>query len=371
MRYNDPITIRDIEAILQAEQDPCISIYLPTTRLSQQTDKDVITLKNLRREAVGQLEERGLSADEIAALMQPVDDLLEDRSFWPRLSDGLALFINPTVAEIFRVPLRLAERVTVGPRFVLKPLLPLLKGGATFYILALSQNAVRLFECSRFSVSEVPTDALPANMAEALEMRGREPDRLPNKQWQGDEGTKNLYRKYFRQIDRELRPLIRSEGAPLVLAGVDYLLPIYRDVSSYRHLATGEITGNPESFRADELHRLALPIVEPILDAPRVGALSKLSESLTNGHGSTDPAEILKAASDGRVATLLLDPNRDLLGNIAPDGTGMKLANGTDGTQIDLCGEAARWTTSNGGELVNCNPGELPDDAFMGATFRY
>lgn len=45
-----------------------------------------------------------------------------------------------------------------------------------------------------------------------------------------EEDLKEDILRYFRQIDRGVEELLKGQRAPLVLAGVDYLLPIYREV---------------------------------------------------------------------------------------------------------------------------------------------
>jgi hypothetical protein len=50
----------------------------------------------------------------------------------------------------------------------MKPLLPLLSGDGQFYILALSQNGVRLLQGTRYSVSEVELEDIPGDLAETL-----------------------------------------------------------------------------------------------------------------------------------------------------------------------------------------------------------
>ena len=58
--------------------------------------------------------------------------------------------------------------------------------------------------------------------------------------------TKDNLLKYFRLIDRGLHDLLRDERAPLVLAGVEYLFPIYREANTYPHLIEEGIPGNPK-----------------------------------------------------------------------------------------------------------------------------
>jgi hypothetical protein len=76
-------------------------------------------------------------------------------------SDGLALFLGPSGLRRFRVPLRLPELVTVGNGFVVRPLLPLLAPDGHFYVMALSQDEIRLFEGTRFGLDELALDGLP------------------------------------------------------------------------------------------------------------------------------------------------------------------------------------------------------------------
>ena len=60
--------------------------------------------------------------------------------------------------------------------------------------------------------------------------------------------TKENLLKYFRLIDRGLHDLFEDERAPLVLAGVEYLFPIYREANTYPRLIEEGIPGNPQGI---------------------------------------------------------------------------------------------------------------------------
>jgi hypothetical protein len=373
MPHHDPITLDDIDALLEKRTGPCLSIFLPTARVTRDTDQDRIQLKNFRAEAFDRLmTEHGLRRPDAEALLLPVDEMLEDESFWPYLSDGLAIFLAPDAHFAFRVAEPFAARLALGQRFVLKPLLPLLSGGGAYYVLAISRNEVRLFEGSRQGASEIQIDEIPKNMAEALRMRGREAERAPNKQWQGDEGQKALYRKYFLQIDRVLRPLYGSRSEPLVIAGVDYLLPIFREATGYRHLLPVGIPGNPERLSPAEIHAKAWPLVEPLLDAPRREALQRLKSLRGTDRVTDDVSTILGAAFDGRVQTLFLDVETDVYGSFDPQ-TRETVVHGTEAEapDIDLGGLAGRWVYARGGEVYAAAQAEIPDARPLTAIMRY
>ena len=55
-------------------------------------------------------------------------------------------------------------------------------------------------------------------------------------------------------ILNELELGISWEHAPLVLAGVEFLHPIFREATTYQHLLEQGLTGNPEGKSAQQLH---------------------------------------------------------------------------------------------------------------------
>lgn len=69
--------------------------------------------------------------------------------------------------------------------------------------------------------------------------------------------------QYFREIDRRLQKILVGETAPLVLAGVDYNLPLFRNATGYGHVLDEGIFGNPEGRPAEELHAAAWEIIKP------------------------------------------------------------------------------------------------------------
>ena len=88
-------------------------------------------------------------------MLEPASKLLQEPYFWQHQSDGLAIFLSANRVRRYRLPLHFEELVVVIDNFYIRPLLPLFTGDGQFYILALSQNDVRLLNGTRYSVSEV------------------------------------------------------------------------------------------------------------------------------------------------------------------------------------------------------------------------
>jgi hypothetical protein len=164
----DVVTHDELEALVRISEGPCVSLFQPTHRVGPDTRTfaraDVIRFKNGLREIEQRLLATGSGSRESGAILEPARALLEDAEFWQYQSDGLALFAAPGFFRTYRVPLTVPELAVVGPRFHVKPLLPLLTGDGLFYVLALSQNAVRMFEATRDRISPLDVTGMPQSL---------------------------------------------------------------------------------------------------------------------------------------------------------------------------------------------------------------
>lgn len=371
MPHTDHVSTDDIDLLLEAQAVPCVSFHLPTSAFTRETDQDQIILKNLRSEAFEQMTAMGLRRPDAEAILLPVDVLLEDASFWPYLSDGLAIYCSPDVHAIHRLPIRFEPVVRVGDRFHLRPLIPLLSESGVFFVITVSQQQVRLYEGTRHHLEPVEVPGLPADMTSALGRLGRERGREPLRRWQGDEGQKLLYRMYFEQLDRALRPEYHRHNDPLIFAGVDYLFPIFKNAICYRKLLDRFVSGNVDKMTPVELHARAWPLVEPVFTEARQTAIATFRALEGTGRTSTDPKTILGAALDGRIQTLFLQDSATLFGAFDEARRVVEIHDTAGSQDLDLMAQAARWAYGTGAALFTGEAAEIPVATPLAATFRY
>jgi hypothetical protein len=185
------------------------------------------------------------------------------------------------------------------------------------------------------------------------------------------EDAKENLLKYFRMIDRALHELIEDERAPLVLAGVDYLFPIYREVNTFPRLIEGGIAGNPKGVSAEALHRSALKIVTPLFQRAENDAVALYRQSSGTGLTSADIGEIVPASVHGRVGSLFVAVGRQRWGKFNPEtGTAALHRQAEEGSE-DLLEIAAIQTFLNGGSVFILPPERMPDASDLIAVFRY
>ncbi|MBD0390536.1 MAG: hypothetical protein ICV54_29560, partial [Nostoc sp. C3-bin3] len=272
-------------------------------------------------------------------------------------------------------------------RFHLKPLMSLLTGDGQFYILALSQNLVRLFQATRFSIREIELEDVPTSIAEAL--RYDDPEKslqfhtgtpqggsgsraaIFHGHGAGNDEQKDNILRYFRQVNDGLQELLENHKSPLVLAGVDYLLPIYRQANSYSYLIDEGITGNPDQLKAEELHTQAWQIVQPYFEAAQNEAIAHYQANLGTGKTASSIQEVVRAAYYRRVESLFVPVGQQKWGMFNPDTSNVEVHSEQKADDEDLMDFAALHTLLNGGTVYAVVPEHVPGDAPLAAVLRY
>jgi hypothetical protein len=375
----------ELKTLLGKHQGLCISIFMPTFRTGTESQQNQIRFRNLLRKAEEKLLAGGLRPQEIKKLMEPAQALPGNVLFWRRQSDGLALFISADLFRCFCLPEAFSELIVAADYFHVKPLLPLLSGDKRFYILALSQKEVRLLEGTERNIREIELESVPKSLAEALQydefgkqIRFRAGtagggDRSTMVSGHGAEidDTKDNLLKYFRLIDRVLHDLLRDERAPLILAGVDFLFPIYREANTYPRLIEEGIPGNPQGIGADVLHRSALKIVAPCFQKAEHDAVEQYRQSSGTGLTSADSREIVPAAFHGRVGLLLVASGRQQWGIVNGESGAVERQEKMGAVSEDLLEVSAIQTFLNGGTVFTLPPEKMPDKSDLAAVFRY
>jgi hypothetical protein len=386
----DLLSKNDLGTLLETRPGWHVSMFMPMIQRGAATQQNPIRCKNLLRQAEEQLLAHGLRPQEAQEILAPVQQLLPNRDFWQRQSHGLAFLMAPQTFRSYRVPLSLDELVVVSQRFHIKPLLPLLSGDGHFFVLALSQKAVRLLQATRFSINEIELPGVPQGMAEALryddvEKKGHH---YPGSQGRPAGGVSPLaghgvgiddathepndaILRYFHQVDTGLRAFLRDEHAPLVLAGVEYLLPIYRRANTYPYMLEGGVTGNPDGLRPEELQEQAWAIVQPHFQQAQEGAAAQYRDLLGTGRASGEITSIVMAAYEGRVDTLFVPIGVQQWGTFHEESRTVELHQEAVAGSEDLLDVAAMYTLMRRGTVYAVAPEQVPEHTLAAAILRY
>jgi hypothetical protein len=371
MLHTDIPTAGSIRQLATARAPFSVSIYLPTSPLPSESEQARIALRNDVTEAARQLTRAEAPRLEVEALEDSIADLIQDRQFWSYLSHSLVIFSSAGRLQTFRVPNRLPAAVEVSDRLYIKPLLRAVTFPQSAFVLALSQNAVRLVEVSAGAeahVVEVPD--LPADAASAVGLPSIS-GRSPSGRLQGSEGQKVRLTQYARSVDAAIRPILNGSDLPLILATTEPLDGIYRSVNSHPHLAATTIEGNPDQRSADELAAEC----RPVLDALYAEQLEELKELISarfaEGRGATDLSDIARAATFGAIDTLVVDMDQPIPGSVDEASGAITFDEADDAHNYGVVDEVVRRALLSGARVLAVRAEDVPGGGPAAAITRF
>jgi hypothetical protein len=374
--------------LAEERQGPCISIFQPGDPPGREALEGPIRYKNLLDEAEDRLVEQGMRRPDARDILREAWALHGDPAFHRMPTLALALFAAPGFFEYYRVPVEVPELVVIGDRFHLAPLYRMLTGDGRFFVLALSQNQVKLYEGDRHTVCEVELDEkTPQSLAEwkkfdeeiqSLQFHTRTDNPSSVGERGGifygsgsgaDRDNKDDILQWFKQLEDAVEEKIRGDRAPLLLAGVEYLIPLYRQASGYPRILDEAITGNQENTSAADLQKRAWYLVEPHFADEERDAREAYAIQAGRGTAMTRLGEVLRAAHDGRIDTLFVRRGAQRWGtydNVKRKAIDRNEPQPGDRDLLDL---AATQTLMMGGTVFLVN--DVPGDGDLAAVVRY
>jgi len=370
MLYVDVPTRSDFKALSLTRSDACVSIYLKTTPLSADTGASRIELGNLVSEARGQLEAAELDKRRLSVLLEQFD-ALDDNEFWRLQANSLAILATPDSLRTFRLANELTPMVQVSDRFHLKPMLRAITFPHSAYVLALSENAVRLVEIhAELPPSPIKLDGLPKDAASAAG-KSTLNDRSAKGRIQGSEGHNVRLIQYARKVDAALRPFLMGHETPLILAGTGRLADVFPSVNSYPHLLEDAISESPDRLTDGELAQLARPALDAAY-AREIKDIKALFEKRAGeGRTLTDISGAARAATFGAIQTLLVDIDGIVPGTVDDETGAVTFAETSDADTYGVVDEIAARAFSSGARVLGVRQSDLPGQGDLAAILRF
>jgi hypothetical protein len=362
-------TRAQIDQLARYRGSPAVSIFLRTTPLTQDVKADRIELKNLLKEAVGQMHAAGSDKRTVAAVEEHVTALIDDDDFWVTLAHSVAIFTTPDTIQTFRLPNRLTNAVEVSDRFHLSPLIRAVTFPHEAYVLAIGIGATRLIEVTADLPPRPVSAGLPKDFSQALGKRSH----VERHGMAGSEESSEaaLLTRYARTVDAALRHTLAGHEAPLVIAASEPLASIYRRVSTYPHTASAVIPGSADDTPDHVLAAEARKVLDGIY-ADEIGAFKALyATRASQGRATSDVAQAARAATYGAVDTLIVDMDASLSGHVSDDDGAVTFDAKPDGVNYSVLDEVARRALHSGARVIAARSADLPAGGQLAAILRY
>ncbi len=379
----DTVTMPDLRELASMKDGWCVSIYMPTYPRAD-GEQDGLRLKNLAEATERELIDRGTRSVDAREFVAPLLDL-SHHAEWEQRKTGLAIFHSKEKLVHYWLSTPFDETLVVGRRFYIRPLLPALGVNPRFIVLAISRNQVRALKCEGDRYERLSLPGLPTNIEEALNLQTADRGEQVHSGMRGDLGKeagvfhgqgghpdtiKEESSEYFRLVDEALRPILRQTPWPVILAGVDYEVAIYRAASDDVHIAEEFLRGGFDYVADQQLYAQALPIARRIYSAERQQAFSKYRTLLDRNRTSDDTEEIISAAHEGKIDTVFVDSSTELFGGYDPEKKSIEILPKRD-PMNDLVELTVTQTLQHGGAVYPTTSDEMPEGSPMCAILRY
>jgi len=351
-----PISLNEIKEMGVASA-PCISILISS-------DEFPVRLKHALEKVKVLLESAGVNPAESRQLLREVEGAVAGVEPTGKAS---AIYCAPEFCRAFHLPDAVAEVVTVGNHFYVKPLIPSLQAERPFYVLALSQKHIRLLRCTEDQSAEMelpPT--FPVNAGNGG-VNGAVFSTNPD-----DENHLEHLAHFYKQVSEGVTAFLRerADDSPLVVAGVDYEIACFRRVNVYPHLVEEPVHGAPDGLKGGELHKRALEAVRSYFEAPFRAVVARYERAGLERSSST-VKDIVKAAFDGRVLDLVLAEGAQYMGSFDDQTRSVKGHKQPMPGDEDLLNVAALQTLLHAGQVFVVPTTQIPHGAPAIAVYRY
>lgn len=363
MLHVDIPSCEEYGRLASVSADACVSIYLESSPLREELDRTKITFGNFITEAINEFTKRGLSKKRIEQLSDELYSVLEDPTFWNHHARSLAILATPDNISTYRLANNHANRMVVGERFYLKPLLRAITFPHSAYILALSENEARVVEFFADAPAEViNVPGLPGNKSEAMTEAA----------WNDTQRQRVAPRvrtaQYTRHIDNALRPLFAGNNAPLILAAAEPTASIFRSTNTISNLMDETLFTNPEKLTPSELATLARPMMESYHQSLLDSLKPRFEERAGQRRTTTDIATAAKAATFGAIDLLLVNHDHSVGGTIDERGL-VTFSEAVE--EYCVVDEIVKRAMMSGAKVMAVRSEDLPEGANLHAILRW
>jgi hypothetical protein len=308
-----------VDRLLSLEASPVVTVTASLDRHRPGRHADRIRFRHLITEAKALLS--ALPDDESGRrIAEHLDEAVAGADLGTG-AHGIVVVATAGSAEVRTVPFPIRDGVSLDATPATRFLVQGLRRSPRYRVLVISDRATRLFEAARDDLVEIEDHGFP--MSSRIASRDRRATGGAFARAAGRDDSE-LWRRFYRDIDRALSMVSRDDVLPLVLVGVRRSTQRFLDVSHNAALVIGQVDGAHDRSSPSALGRIAWPIMQAELERRRAAARDELARATGRGAAVTGIDEVwqLGRAKRGRLLVVEEDyryrPAREIDGRLVP-----------------------------------------------------
>jgi hypothetical protein len=178
--------------------------------------------------------------------------------------------------------------------------------------------------------------------------------------------------RYYRVIDRAIiKHHSNPSRLPLMMAALAEHQGNFHKISNNPFLLQEGVKINPDVLSIEELRKRAWEAFEPQYTRKITALAEDFRTAKAKGLGFEELAEIAAAAKDGRVATLLIEADRQIAGRINQDTGEIREGDLSHPETDDLLDDLGELVVAMGGTVFVVRSEQMPSETGAAATCRF
>ena len=366
--------------------DVCVSILLPTHASGVEVNEqvDFIAFKNALQQVEKTLQQKNIETTRVRKILKPAYEMLRDDKLWKTLSKGLVLYFSDDFFKFIRLAGPVKNEILVNSTFSVSALVPFMVRKEYFYLLVISKKTPQLYRADAFGIEHIPVDEMPLAVDDVVHFENKDDQKL-FRAGGGDKGGANYHgigsgkpdekqnvAAFLEEVDDTIwKSHLHYSTVPLLLAGLDHHIPIYRSVSDYNNIWPEALTGNHKMEDPHELHERAMEIMRPYFGRSLQRALEEYGNKSATDLTSVNSYKIIPAAFYGKISRLFVQKDVQIWGAFNEETNELKVFSTMKDGAENLADRAAAKTIQNGGEVFVMDKDTMPEPGELAAIFRY
>lgn len=359
---------RDVHALAEVRDYPCVSIMVNTRPGPRMTHEDRARLDDLVRTAAARIAAEGWGPDDdlVIRLRAMVDQLADVPT-----DQALAVFATPTLTEYRHLSVAVDERVVVDPTLATRDVLRSLQQNPPFTLLVLDAGSARLYRGEAGTLTEVVDDAFPcvpessergANLRQGRARPGR---RRGTRAGREEARQLERMRAFLRTVDGSLADELANRSRPVVVIAGDRILSEFLGLTRHADRIAGIARAGMSHPSVRRLEQIVRPLLSEHLADLDAAAQDTLDAWAPGAEVVAGLADCWHSAINSRPQLLLVEQSAAMPARLSDDGYFMRPAQPEEREHPEVIDDAVdeliELVLARGGDVRFVPDGALAD----------
>lgn len=374
---SETITADTIRAMQKERGSICVSIIVPTHRLSPERRMDNPMLQEAITTAMQMLETKYTVSD-IKQVQDGIFDLYNSIDF-DHNAEGIGLYISPGMRLLARFPFPVDEKIIVGDNFEIRDLLYKINYSVPYFVLQVAESELRLFEGSFNELNAINDTNFPHRYKDeylySKPARGTaSPGYAIVRNFEKEKTVLEEIRTkdFFRQVDGLLTEYLLKE-TPLILLGAKKELKGFSKITDHGQNIVQQIMGNYMHYNEKRLADMVWPAMLAYFKRQTEKVLDEFKEKVGCQLAVSGLQDVWSAAREGKGYKLLVEKDYRIPGFVSKEAHHLFLQPPSFAHRLvaDPVDDIIEMVISKGGQVYFADNGFLKDYQHIILVNRY